>query len=111
MVFLPPSWLPDITDQIPPSTSVGDFVLGGRRVEGSTRPPLICAVTGNKYTADEVAKKVENLAKALCQDLEWSPNHGSAPEKVVGLLSGNSVCSSTLVLPWFYLQHCPCRVG
>jgi hypothetical protein len=91
MVFLPPSWLPDITAQIPPATNVGDFVLAGRRATGSTRLPLVCAETGKRYTADEIGEKVEILARALCQDLGWSPNHGSAQEKVVAILSENSV--------------------
>ncbi|RYP15657.1 hypothetical protein DL767_010302 [Monosporascus sp. MG133] len=95
MVFLPPSWLPDITAQIPPATNVGEFVLAGRRAEGSARPPLICAVTGKRYTADEVSEKVEILARALCRDLGWSPNCGSAEEKVVGILSGNSILFSS----------------
>lgn len=92
MIFLPPSWLPDITPQIARAKTVGDFVLDGRRATGSVRPPLICALTGKSYTADEVREKVESLARALCQDLGWSPNQGLAQDKVVGVLSVNSVC-------------------
>lgn len=93
MVFLPPPWLPDINAQIPPGANVGDFVLAGRRATGTAQPALICAKTGKGYTGDDVGDKVEILARALCRDLGWSPNKGSSKEKVIAILSENSVCT------------------
>ncbi|PCG89490.1 AMP-dependent synthetase/ligase [Penicillium occitanis (nom. inval.)] len=98
MVFLPPPWLPDINAQIPPGANVGDFVLAGRRATGTAQPALICAKTGKGYTGDDVGDKVEILARALCRDLGWSPNKGSSKEKVIAILSENSI--DFLVVCW-----------
>lgn len=91
MVFQPPSWVPDITTQIHPNANVAEWALESRRASGSVRAPFICALTGKKYTLKEVREKVNALTKALCSELEWSPNQGIAEEKVIGVLAVNSV--------------------
>ncbi|KAF4334070.1 phenylacetyl ligase [Fusarium beomiforme] len=98
MVFLPPSWTPDITTLISPTANVAEWALESRRISGSVRPPFICALTGNKYTFKEVKEKVNALAKALCNELQWSPNQGTAEEKVIGVLAVNSL--DFLVVCW-----------
>jgi hypothetical protein len=101
MVFQPPSWVPDITTQISPTANVAEWALESRRATGSVRSPFICGLTGKKYTLKEVREKVNALAKALCNELKWSPNQGTAEDKVIGVLAVNSVC--TLIFPWV---HC-----
>ncbi|KAF9767599.1 hypothetical protein IL306_015213 [Fusarium sp. DS 682] len=98
MVFLPPSWTPDIQAQISPTANVAEWALESRRASGSVHPPFICALTGKKYTLKEVREKVNALAKALCKELQWSPNQGSAEEKVIGVLAVNSL--DFLVVCW-----------
>jgi hypothetical protein len=99
MVFLPPSWVPGITDRIPNNVNVGDFVLEGRRDEGSVRPPLICATTGKTYTLDLMVERVAILAAALDQDLGWSREDVPPIEKVIGVMCLNSVCRLLAVIP------------
>lgn len=96
MVFQPPSWVPDITTQIPPNANVAEWALESRRATGSVRAPFICALTGKKYTFKDVREKVNALAKALCNELGWLPNQGTAEEKVIGVLAVNSVRCSEL---------------
>jgi hypothetical protein len=91
MGFAPPSWVPDITPRIPAGVNVGDFVLDGRRAEGSARPLLVDASTGRTCTTEEMSDKVDALAAALHQDLGWSPDESSAGAKVVGVVCLNSV--------------------
>lgn len=91
MVFVPPSWVPDITPRIPARVNVGDFVLDGRRAGGCVRPPLVDASTGDICTTEEMSEKVDTLAAALHQDLGWSRDESSAAAKVVGVVCLNSV--------------------
>ncbi|KAF4448429.1 putative phenylacetyl-CoA ligase [Fusarium austroafricanum] len=98
MVFLPPSWVPDITSYIPPTTTVGEWALESRRATASVQPPFICALTGNKYTSKDVRENINALAKALCHELEWSPNQGTGEDKVIGVLGVNSL--DFLVVCW-----------
>ncbi|KAF5687020.1 putative phenylacetyl ligase [Fusarium denticulatum] len=98
MVFQPPSWVPDITTQIPSNANVAEWALESRRASGSVRAPFICALTGKKYTLKEVREKVNALAKALCNELGWSPNQGTAEGKVIGVLAVNSL--DFLVVCW-----------
>ncbi|KAF5551397.1 phenylacetyl ligase [Fusarium mexicanum] len=98
MVFQPPSWVPDITTQIPPNANVAEWALESRRASGSVRAPFICALTGKKYTLKEVREKVNALAKALGNELGWSPNQGTAEEKVIGVLAVNSL--DFLIVCW-----------
>ncbi|CZR45109.1 putative phenylacetyl-CoA ligase [Fusarium proliferatum ET1] len=98
MVFQPPSWVPDITTQIPPNANVAEWALESRRATGSVRAPFICALTGKKYTFKDVREKVNALAKALGNELGWLPNQGTAEEKVIGVLAVNSL--DFLVVCW-----------
>ncbi|EXA34448.1 hypothetical protein FOVG_14427 [Fusarium oxysporum f. sp. pisi HDV247] len=98
MVFQPPSWVPDITAQISPNANVAEWALESRRASGSVRSPFICALTGKKYTLKEVREKVNALAKVLCNELGWSPNQGTAEDKVIGVLAVNSL--DFLVVCW-----------
>lgn len=88
MVFVPPSWVPDIAPRISAKANVGDFVLDGRRAGGCARPALVDASTGRTCTTEEMSEKVDVLAEALYQDLGWSPDESS---KVVSVVCLNSV--------------------
>ncbi|KAF5635780.1 phenylacetyl ligase [Fusarium sp. NRRL 52700] len=98
MVFQSPSWVPDITTHIPSNANVAEWALESRRASGSVRVPFICALTGKKYTLKEVREKVNALAKALCNELGWSPNQGTTEDKVIGVLAVNSL--DFLVVCW-----------
>lgn len=91
MVFVSPSWVPEITPRIPAKVNVGDFVLDGRRAEACVRPPLVDATTGRICTTEEMSENVDLLAAALYQDLGWSRDENSAASKVVGVVCLNSV--------------------
>ena len=91
--------MPDITDRIPNNVNVGDFVLEGRRDEGSDRPPLVCATTGRTYILEQMFERVGILAAALGQDLGWSRKEVPPVEKVVGVMCQNSVRRLSAFVP------------
>ncbi|KAH6719152.1 hypothetical protein BKA61DRAFT_731637 [Leptodontidium sp. MPI-SDFR-AT-0119] len=95
MVFVPPSWVPDIAPRISAKANVGDFVLDGRRAGGCARPALVDASTGRTCTTEEMSEKVDVLAEALYQDLGWSPDESS---KVVSVVCLNSI--DFLIVCW-----------
>jgi ribosome assembly protein SQT1 len=101
MVFTAPSWLPEPLTPIPETVPVGQFVLdgtGGPRSPATADRILVDAVTGQAFSVGALSERVDNLAKGLAQELGWSPNQGRPLDKVVGILSLNSVSMS-----------CPCR--
>jgi hypothetical protein len=99
MVFGPPSWVPQLSHEIPDSIPVGEFALNGNTVPAA-RPPFIDAITGNSYSLQVLRDRVEWLARALAREFRWSPNQGSPWDKVVGIFSMNTV-----------RNHCLCNAG
>lgn len=94
MEFHTPSWVPQITVPIPDDKLVGDFVVERkhRLYEWSAdKPTIVCALSGRSYTIDDVRNRVSNLSKGLSKRLGWSPNKNSVWNKVVGILSYNTV--------------------
>ncbi|KAL9020150.1 MAG: hypothetical protein Q9185_002607 [Variospora sp. 1 TL-2023] len=101
MVFTPPSEVPKLPFNPPDSIPICDFMLDeryGRRALNSSRPPLICGLTGVEYSAVEVKHRVDRLARALSKQLGWHPNEGTEWDKVAAVFSVNSI--DTLTLSW-----------
>lgn len=83
--------MPAIPDSIP----ICDFMLDeryGRHPICDAKPPFTCGLTGTEYSAREVCRRVERLARALSQELGWKPNEGTEWDKVAGVFSVNTVC-------------------
>lgn len=91
-MFLPATWIPDITAEIPDNVCVGDFVLQRRQKEATDRPPLICATTDRTYSIEQVIERVGLLTAALGRDLGWPSDETPSNEKIVGVMCLNSVC-------------------
>lgn len=94
MVFKSPSWVPSLPCAIPDTSTVGDFVLSGdhsNRPKDSKTSPLICAISGKEYSLEEVGNQVDLVARSLSKELGWLPNKGEPSDKVLGILSFNSV--------------------
>lgn len=94
MVFESPSWVPKIPFTLPDAIPVGDFILSGNRslpAEVDVKPPFICALSGELYTTQEVQYRIESLARSLCKELGWTPNTLSPWDKIVGVISLNTV--------------------
>jgi hypothetical protein len=86
----------------PPDTvPVSEFMLNdkyGRVPLKRSRDPFTCGLTGKTYTAQEMADRVEHLAKALSKEFGWSPNQGTEWDKVIGIFALNTVCHSPQLL-------------
>lgn len=96
MVFKSPDWVPKLPFDPPDSIPINEFMLNeafGRHPLGYSRPPFTCGLSGLEYSALEVKERVEDLAKALSEELGWHPNKGTEWDKVVGVFSLNTVSS------------------
>ncbi|PGH09022.1 hypothetical protein AJ79_05817 [Helicocarpus griseus UAMH5409] len=98
MVFTSPKWAgqaPDAPDSIP----ISEFMLNeryGRHPLGYSRHPYVCGLSGNSYSALEVAERVDALARALCKELGWQPNNGSEYNRAACIYSVNTIDYLTL---------------
>ncbi|PBP26693.1 phenylacetyl-CoA ligase [Diplocarpon rosae] len=98
MVFLPPSWvpqLPSIPDSIPVSQFMNDESYGRRPLKTSQNP-FTCGISGRTFTAAEMVERVDHLARALAEEFGWRPNKGTEWDKAVGIFALNTVDSMTL---------------
>lgn len=92
MVFTPPSWVPQITCEVPDSVPIGDFTLSGNsESHAGGRPPLVDGITGKSYSLETLRERVDWTARGLAKELGWSPNEGSPWDKVVAINSLNTV--------------------
>lgn len=95
MVFTPPTWVPQLPFEPPNSVTISDFLLNdesyGRHPPALSKAPFTCGVTGKSYSVLEVRERVESLARALADILNWTPNEGSEWDKVIAVFSLNSV--------------------
>ena len=66
----------------------------GRHPLAQSKPPFTCGLDGTEYSAIEVCERVDKLARALSQQLGWTVNQGTEWDKVAGIFSVNTVCSS-----------------
>lgn len=98
MDFHTPSWVPHISIPIPDDKLAGDFVIERNHnlCEWSDdKPTVMCALSGKSYTMNDIKNRVLNLSKCLSKRLGWFPNEDSAWNKVVGILSYNTVSGLT----------------
>ena len=56
-----------------------------------SRNPYTCGLSGKTYTASEVVKRTDYLARALAKRLRFDPDDGTEWDRVVGLFSFNTV--------------------
>lgn len=94
MIFTPPEWG---RQMLPiPDSSIYDFIIkrDNRDLYDWTEeaPALTCAQSGHSYTLKTIASRVDALSRSLSHELGWAPNTGSPEDKVVGILSFNTVC-------------------
>ncbi|KAL8795474.1 MAG: hypothetical protein Q9195_002063 [Heterodermia aff. obscurata] len=101
MVFTSPAWVPELPFDPPDSIPISEFMLNekyGRHPLARSKPPFTCGLTGAEYSAAEVRDRVDKLARALSQELAWTPNGGTEWDKVAGVFSVNTI--DTLTLTW-----------
>jgi len=94
MVFYPPAWVPKLPFDPPDSIPISEFMLNekyGRHPLSRSKPPFTCGLTGAEYSAVEVRERVDQLARALSEELSWKPNQGTEWDKVAGVFSVNTV--------------------
>ncbi|KPM42945.1 hypothetical protein AK830_g3623 [Neonectria ditissima] len=94
MVFTSPQWVPSIPFEIPDSITVGEFMRDeqyGRYPLATARNPYTCGLTGKTYTAVEVVKRVDWLARAIAKRLALDPLEGTEWDKVIGIFSLNTI--------------------
>ena len=94
MVFKSPVWVPQAPLEIPDSLPVGEFALVGRpelAAEDASKPMVTCGLSDKSYTRADIKQRVDLLARSLSRELGWKPNTGSPEDKVVAILSFNTV--------------------
>lgn len=93
MVFLPDRLAPELPP-IPDSVPLHEFMLNekyGRHPLAASRDPFTCGLSKKSYSTQEVAERVELLARAISKELNWQPNRGTEWDKTMGVFALNSV--------------------
>ena len=93
MVFLPPSWMPELPNP-PDSVPISQFMLDekhGRHPFKLSRAPFTCGLSGIEYSWEQIRERVHALSSVLSEELGFKPNHGSEFDKVVCIFSVNTV--------------------
>ncbi|KJZ75725.1 hypothetical protein HIM_04882 [Hirsutella minnesotensis 3608] len=93
MVFVPPAWAPQLPD-LPDSITVGEFINSesyGRCPFASARNPYTCGISGKSHGPSHVARRVDCLARAIGKRLGFSPNEGTAWDRVVAIYALNTI--------------------
>ncbi|KAM4064980.1 AMP-binding enzyme [Hirsutella rhossiliensis] len=94
MVFVPPAWAPKLPEDLPDSITVEEFISNeayGRRPFASSRNPYTCGLSGLTRSASDVAGRTDLLARAIGKRLGFSPNEGTAWDRVVAVYSLNTI--------------------
>jgi hypothetical protein len=96
MGFTTPSHIPELPFPPPDSVPVHEFLFGeqsnyGRHPIDSSNPPFTCGLTAKAYSAPDVAKRIDYLARALASQLGWQVNEGDELDKVICTFSVNTV--------------------
>lgn len=72
--------------------TVGDFVLRGALGTASHNgPTLVSAVTKEEINNQQINEDTEALAAALSEEFKWTPNERVKNDRVVAILSENTV--------------------
>ncbi|KAF4440626.1 putative phenylacetyl-CoA ligase [Fusarium austroafricanum] len=94
MVFLPPSWTPQLPIDPPDSISLHEFMRNesyGRLPVAKSRNPFTCGITGKSYSVSEAHQRADFVARALGKRLDFAPNEGVEWDKVVAIFSVNII--------------------
>ncbi|KAJ5512655.1 hypothetical protein N7463_002207 [Penicillium fimorum] len=103
MVFLPAKESGQLAP-IPDSIPISEFMLNekyGRVAHAGSRDPYTCGITGKSYSSQEVANRVDSLARSLSKEFGWAPNEGSEWDKTLAVFALNTIDS----LPLFWAVH------
>ncbi|KAJ5794632.1 phenylacetyl-CoA ligase pclA-Penicillium chrysogenum [Penicillium paradoxum] len=103
MVFLPAKDAGQLAP-IPDNISISEFMLNekhGRRPHANSQDPYTCGFTGKSYSSQEVATRVDFLARSLSKEFGWAPNEGSEWDKTLAVFTVNTIDS----LPLFWAVH------
>lgn len=96
MAFKSPSYIPQLPFDPPETLPVHEFLFGGsekfgRHPIGDSKPPFTCGISGKAHSAQEVAERIELLARALATRFGWKVNEGNELDKVTCVYSLNTV--------------------
>ncbi|OJD15233.1 hypothetical protein AJ78_04494 [Emergomyces pasteurianus Ep9510] len=99
MVFKSPSWATSVAsssipDSIPDSIPICDFMFDekyGRPSLARSRNPFVNGVSGEGYSAVQLQRRVDYLARSLAQEFGWHPNRGTEWDKIIGVFSLNTI--------------------
>jgi hypothetical protein len=78
----------------PDSITIWEFMNDekyGRYRFDDSRNPYTCGLTGKTFTAKEVRRRTDHLARAIAKRLGFSPNEGTPWDKVVAVYAFNTV--------------------
>lgn len=98
MVFLPSKNAGQLAP-IPDDISISEFVLNekyGRRPHAISRDPFTCGFSGKSHSSQEVASRVDLLARSLAKEFGWAPNKGSEWDKTLAVFTLNTVGESRI---------------
>lgn len=87
-------WLADVAIDPPDSISIAEFMSNekyGRAPLSESRSPYTCGFTGKTYSAAEVVKREDLMARAIGKRLGFDLREGTEWDRVVGLYSVNTV--------------------
>lgn len=120
MVFTPPPHLPPLpgksspasprcigvsnsvgTKDIPDSIPVGEFLHSekyGRQPIQSSQNPYTCGITGKTYSTNEVARRIDCLARAISSRLSFNVAEGTEWDRVICVYSLNTVRLRSFIL-------------
>lgn len=93
MVFLPSKESGQL-DPIPDNIPISEFMLNekyGRVPHASSLDPYTCGISGKSYSSQEVANRVDSLARSLSKEFGWAPNEGSEWDKTLAVFALNTV--------------------
>ncbi|PSR80534.1 4-coumarate-CoA ligase [Coniella lustricola] len=93
MLFRPNAALPELPS-IPNTVPLVDFIFEnkhGRCPLTESLDPYVCGISGSSISAVAQKQRVNQLARALQEELGWQVNQGKSLEKVVGIFALNNI--------------------
>lgn len=89
-----PDHIPKLPEEIPDTVPIHEFIFEekyGRHPKSSSKPLMVCGLTGKSQSVFEVEERFQLLARALSVELGWHVNEGNELDKVIGICSPNTV--------------------